>query len=97
MAKYIRCRCCGKRVNFDELIYRLPGRCGIYCSPDCFVDGFGQCCELNEDVAGTGFATIYDDKEDKRKLEEDIAKAEAEIAELTKKVKANKVLLTQYE
>ena len=97
MAKYIHCDCCGKRINFDELIYKFSGYCGIYCSADCFAEAYADIKELNEDVAANSCATVHDDKEDKRKLQAEIEKAKAEIEELTKKLKANEVLLTQYE
>ena len=97
MAKYIHCDCCGKRINFEELIYKFAGYCGIYCSADCFADAYADIKELNEDVAANSCATVHDDREDKRKLQEDIAKTEDEIAELTKKLQLHKALLTQYE
>ena len=97
MAKYVRCSRCGKRIDFKELIFKFPGYCGVYCSEYCFADVYSDCLELDEDVAMSACATIGDDDEDKRKLQDDIAKTEAEIAELQKKLQLNKVLLTQYE
>jgi hypothetical protein len=97
MAKYIRCNCCGKRVDFGEEIVKFPGYCGVYCSPECFADSYADFRELNEDVASDCCQTVYDDDEDKRKLQEDILRTEAEIEELQKKLKVNKILLTQYE
>ena len=97
MAKYIRCSCCGKRIEFGDDIVRFKGYCGIFCSSDCFTDAYGDYDELNEDVAANCCAQIYDDDEDKRKLQADIAKAEEQIRELERQLKLNKVLLTQYE
>ena len=97
MGKYVRCDCCGNRIDFGDLIFRFPGYCGIHCSADCFADAYGDCLELNEDEAAKSCRKVYDDNEDKRRIEEDIAKQMAEIEELKRKLELNKVLLTQYE
>jgi septal ring factor EnvC (AmiA/AmiB activator) len=97
MAKYIRCDCCGKRIDFGEDVYQFAGYCGLFCSADCFADAYANCLELNADVAENCCKTICDDNEDKRKLQEDIARAEEEIEALTRQLKVNRLLLTQYE
>lgn len=97
MAKYVRCDCCGKRINFGDEVIRFPGYCGLFCSSDCFAYAYAEYGDLNEDVADNCCRTVYDDEEDKRKLQEDIVNAEKEIKELTRKIELNKVLLTQYE
>ena len=97
MAKYIHCDCCGKRIDFNESIYRFKGYCGIYCSADCFADAYADCDNLNEDIAANCCAKVHDDDEDKRKLKENIVSAEAQIKELEKQIKMSYALLTQYE
>lgn len=96
MAKYIRCDGCGKRIELGQEVYVFPGYCGIYCDAVCFAYAYGDCIELDENVAANCCREIYDDDEDKRKLEADIARAEAEIEELKRKLEVNKILLTQY-
>ena len=97
MAKYIRCNCCGKRIEFGEEIVKFPGYCGVYCSPYCFADAYGDFRELDDDVVSNCCQEVHDDDEDKRKLQEEIQQAEAEIVALTKKLELNRILLTQYE
>ena len=97
MAKYIRCNQCGKRIDFGEEIVKFPGYCGLFCSPECFAEAYADFYTLDENVADNCCQEVYDDNEDKRKLQEEILKAEQEIEELTKKLKLSKVLLTQYE
>lgn len=76
MAKYIRCGCCGKRIDFGNTIYKLSGYCGLYCSAECFAYEYATEKELNEDIADNCCTDIYDDEADKRKLQADIANAE---------------------
>ena len=96
MARYIKCDGCGKRIELGQDVYVFPGYCGIYCGSDCFAYAYGDCRELNEDVAANCCREIHDDDEDKRKLEADIARAEAEIEDLKRKLALNREMLAQY-
>lgn len=79
MAKYIRCDCCGKRIDFGEEVFKFPGYCGLYCSSDCFTDSYADIGELDDELAYGCHHEIYDDEERKRELEEKIKEYSKEL------------------
>jgi len=97
MAKYIRCDCCGKRIEFGEDVMRFPGNAEIFCSEYCFADAFADYEVLNDELASDCWRKVYDDEEDKQKLKEEIAKVTSEMNELEKKLKIMQFELSGYE
>ena len=90
MAKYIKCDCCGKRINFGSEVYKFHGYAGLYCSGDCFADSYGEVQELDDELANDCYHEVYDDeakKEEIRKEMEELKmaldKLYKEFAELT--------------
>lgn len=72
--RYVKCRCCGKRVYFGEMTYRYKGYCGLYCSTDCFAHAYGTTNELDIELADNNCCTVYDDDKRKRELQEQMEK-----------------------
>lgn len=62
MAKYIKCDCCGKRIEFGDDVYKFTGYAGLYCSADCFADAYGEAQELDDELANDCYKDIYDDE-----------------------------------
>lgn len=79
MAKYIRCDCCGKRINFGEEVYAYYGYCGLYCSSDCFADSYAYIGELDDELAYDCRHEVYDDDERIRELKNKIEEYSREL------------------
>lgn len=86
MAKYIKCRHCGKKIYFGEDVYTYDGYQGMFCSAECFADVYADIRELNEDDADNCCATVYDTEEEKQKLKKELDEAQRELAKLANKV-----------
>ena len=70
MAKYIRCDCCGRRINFSEEVFKFPGYCGLYCSSDCFADSYADIGELDDELVCDCRHEVYDDDESEEEVNE---------------------------
>lgn len=68
--RYVKCRCCGKRVYFGEVTYRYKGYGGLYCSDECFTKAYGEENKLNLELAENTCCKVYDDDARKRELQE---------------------------
>ena len=72
--RYVKCRCCSKRIYFGEKVRRYKGYCGVFCSPNCVAITFSTTSELNEEIADANCCTVYDDDKRKRELQEQMEK-----------------------
>ena len=70
MAKYIKCDCCGKKIEFGATVYQYEGRAGLYCSAECFSDTYGNLYILTGELANDCYCTIYDDETRQREIKE---------------------------
>ena len=50
MAKFIKCDCCGNRIQFGEEVYKFSGYAGLFCSGDCFAHSYGEVQELDDEL-----------------------------------------------
>ena len=72
MARYIKCSCCGKKIEFGQDVYEFDGRVGLYCSGECFADTYGEIQELDEELAYDCGHTIYDDEVRKEEIQKEM-------------------------
>lgn len=77
MAKYIRCSTCGKRIDFGQNVCETERE--IFCDPYCFTDFYGEYAELSERDTALHFKEIFDDEQEKRRLEQDIRRLQREL------------------
>ena len=81
--KYVKCDCCGRKIPMGRDVWVYSGYCGVYCSAECFAEGWGDCLTLDEEIIEDNGCKVYDDDQRKK----DLLK---EIQELTEKLtKAN--------
>ena len=73
MKQFIRCDHCDKVIPFGSNIFKMFGRCGCYCSGDCFAAEYAECIELDKEEAENSCATVYG-------LTPEIAKTIADLA-----------------
>lgn len=95
MAKFIKCDCCGKRIEFGSEIYKFHGYAGLYCSADCFSDSYGEVQELDEELAYDCYRHVYDDEEEII-IRSEIERTKADIANLQRKLNGLQHDLEQY-
>ena len=81
MTRYIKCRCCDKRIYFGEKVYRYKGYLGAYCSANCFAEEHCITSELDEEFASNCCCTVYDDDARKRELQEQMERLLKEMAD----------------
>lgn len=81
MTKYIKCDCCGNKINLGTEVYKFAGYAGLFCSAECFAYSYGEVHELTDELVEGCYHTIYDD--DTRKLE-----IKSEIDAATKKIES---------
>ncbi len=86
MAKYIKCDCCGKRIEFGTEVYQYGGYCGVFCSTECFAHSYADEFILDDDLAENCSCTVYNDEEEKAIIQE-ISSTKAEIAILEERLK----------
>lgn len=72
MARYIKCDCCGKRIEFGDEVYKFYGHAGLYCSGECFADSYGEVQELDKELADDCYHTIYDDEARKEEIRKEM-------------------------
>jgi hypothetical protein len=72
MARYIKCDCCGKKINFGDEVYKFNGRAGLYCSGECFADSYGEVQELDMELDDYCYHTIYDDDARKEEIRKEM-------------------------
>lgn len=77
MAKYVRCSCCGKRIDLKEEIYRNNDM--VYCDVYCFTAAYAYPEELSEGLAKSLGLEVFDDTERIRELKKEIPKTEMEL------------------
>lgn len=61
MAKYIKCDCCGKRINFGETAYHLD-YVAVYCSAECYCDANAYMGTVDDYFVHDCECTVYDDE-----------------------------------
>lgn len=60
VVKYVKCDTCGSLIEEGSEIYRMHGRCGIFCSPECFADAHAEVNTLTDQLAENFCATWID-------------------------------------
>ena len=81
MTKYVKCRCCAKRIYFGERIYKFKGYLGVYCSANCFAEEHCETNELDAELADNCCCTVYDDDQRRNELKEQMERLLKEMAE----------------
>ena len=84
MARYIKCDCCGKKINFGDEVYKFSGHAGLYCSGECFADSYGEVQELDKELADDCYHTIYDDEARKEEIRKEMEEHKQAIEKLLK-------------
>ena len=73
MAKYIKCDCCGEKIEFGKIAYHHDYDY-VYCSADCYINNHAYCDEVNEQFIDYCDCIVYDDAtrkvEIKKEMEE---------------------------
>lgn len=76
---YIKCDCCDKKIFFGDVVYfHHRGYCSAYCSAECYADSWGECAELDEELAKDNGCEIYNDERRKKELQLKLEKLERE-------------------
>lgn len=60
---YVRCDNCDKKIYFGDEVYQHSGRCGIYCSAQCYADSYAETHFLFGELADECCCTIYEEKD----------------------------------
>ena len=85
MAKYIKCDCCGKKIEFGATVYQFNGYCGLYCSPECFTDVQADIHILHDELAEDCCCTVYDEARE-REIREQMEKHKQELERLQREL-----------
>ena len=88
MAKYIRCECCGKRIDFGSDVYRFGGHRRLCCSADCFADSYGEIDYLNDELADDCWCHVFDDEERQREIKAQMETHKQELERLQRELDA---------
>lgn len=71
MAKYIKCDCCGKKIQFGEFAYHFEYD-SVYCSKTCYCASTAEGGIVDEDFANSCDSLIYDDEKRKEEIRKEI-------------------------
>jgi len=58
--RVIKCDCCGNPIKLGDRVYKQFGRCGIYCSGECYSRNYAEIVELTEEVVSDCGAEVID-------------------------------------
>jgi hypothetical protein len=84
MARYIKCDCCNKKIEFGQEVYKFNGHAGLYCSGECFADSYGEVQELDKELAYDCYHTIYDDEARKEEIQKEMKEHRVAMEKLLK-------------
>jgi len=56
---FIKCDHCGKKIYVGDPIYTIPGRCGTYCSAECYATETADIDELTLSHADNCLCEVY--------------------------------------
>ena len=77
MSKYIKCACCGKRIDIGEVVCVFDN--AIFCDAHCLAAYYGNDYELSEKLAKAFGHEIFDDAQRISELKENIAEMEMKL------------------
>lgn len=83
MAKYIKCKHCGKKVYFGEFVTVSESEDNdAFCSSLCYVQSYGGRLMLTESQANYFGFKVYDNDKRRMEIEKEMAKLQKELESL---------------